>query len=126
MTLKDRFKVYQSSEAEEKDKLWYNRAFGHLRNIMKIDITFVPRPDLVPLNKFTFFVTVNYTMFPEMEEEFKIEDYPVSETYPMEVDLAEEGIAEYFLELERPYGSYTTSLWYKEIDGPADQELKPV
>ena len=93
---------------------------------MKIDITFVPRPDLVPLNKFEFFVKVEYNMFPEMEEEFKIEDYPTSELYPMEVDLAEEGIAEYFLELERPYGHYTTQLFFKEIDGPADQELKPV
>ena len=93
---------------------------------MKIDITFVPRPDLVPPNRYEFFVQVNYTMFPEMEEEFKVEDYPTSEMYNMEVDIAEEGIAEYFLEIERPYGSYTTALYYREIDGPPDQELKPV
>ena len=65
-------------------------------------------------------------MFPEMEEEFRVEDYPTCEMYALEVDLADEGIAEYFLELERPYGNYETQLFYREIDGPQDQELKPV
>ncbi len=56
-------------------------------------------------------------MFPEMaEDEFKDVNFPPSELIPMEVDeLANHH--EYFLELERPYGSYTTQLLFKVKDG---------
>jgi len=69
VTLKDRFK-----EQDKAEKLWYDRAFGPLRNIMKVELSFTPPPHDVPGGKFKFFAKVNYQMFPEMLEEFKQED----------------------------------------------------
>ena len=102
VTLKDRFK-----EQTEDEKLWYNRAFGPLRNIMTIKIRFRPPVDKVAPKKFNFFAKINYTMFPEMGEEFSERDFPVSELYKLEVDHDDPDLPEYFIELERPYGTYT-------------------
>jgi len=68
--LKDRFK-----EQDEKEKLWYDRAFGSLRNMMKIELSFTPPPEEIPPGKFKFLVKLNYEMFPEMIEEFGTDKY---------------------------------------------------
>ena len=61
--LKDRFKKEEEAEAT-----WYARAFGNLRNLMHIDLTFNPPTDLVPINKFAIFAQLHYSMFPEFVE----------------------------------------------------------
>ena len=66
MTLKDRFKTQTDTE-----KIWYDRAFGPLRNIMKVALSFTPTPDIVQPGKFQLFAKLNYSMFPEMKEEFE-------------------------------------------------------
>ena len=112
MTLKDRFKPQ-----EEREKEWYDRAFGHMRNIMKIELSFTPPSDQVQPGKFLFFAKLEYTMFPEMHEEgFKDEDYPPSSLHPMQQENIYDTHAEYFLELEMPYGKYKIQIFYKEVD----------
>jgi len=78
VTLKDRFK-----EQDEDEKLWYNRAFGPLRNMMKITLIFRPGDKVTP-GRFHFFAKINYAMFPEMSEEFHEGDFPASELYQLE------------------------------------------
>ena len=63
--LKDRFK-----KQEEREELWYRQAFGDLRNMMSIHLSFTPSPDQIQPKKFMFFAQVHYTIFPEMIEEF--------------------------------------------------------
>ena len=56
-------------------------------------------------------------MFPEMQEEgFKDEDSPPQSLLPMEMEKIDDNHAEYFLELELPYGKYKISIHFKEID----------
>ena len=102
VTLKDRFK-----EQDEDEKLWYDRAFGPLRNVMKIKILFRPPTDKVKPGQWLFFAKVNYSMFPEMKGEFNEDDYPTSDLHQLEVDSEDPDSPLYFLELDRPYGTYT-------------------
>mmetsp|Transcript_17139 Transcript_17139/g.23103 ORF Transcript_17139/g.23103 Transcript_17139/m.23103 type:complete len:81 (+) Transcript_17139:180-422(+) len=53
VNLKDRFK-----EQDEKEKLWYERAFGTLRNMMKIELSFTPPGDQVPPGKYLFLAQI--------------------------------------------------------------------
>ena len=55
MTLKDRFK-----QQEDREKNWYDRAFGHLRNIMKLELSFTPPGDQVTPGKYMFFAKLDY------------------------------------------------------------------
>ena len=122
MTLKDPFK----KGFNEDEQIWYDRAFGSQRNIMKIELSFTPPDDVVPPGKFLFLVKLDYQMFPEMaEDEFRDSNYPPSELIPMEVDqLASH--SEYFLELERPYGNYTIQVYYQQKEGElASNEAPP-
>lgn len=45
--MKDRLRRRQDEKEEDKEKkkLWYERAFGSLRNIMKIELSFTPPSD---------------------------------------------------------------------------------
>lgn len=111
VTLKDRFKPQ-----DEKEKLWYDQAFGPLRNLMKIELSFTPPADQVAVGKYAFFATITYTMFPELHEEFDVDKYPQSKKYLMEVEhISSEHPPEYLLELELPYGSYDAKLSYVEL-----------
>ena len=130
VTLKDRFK-----KQSEDEKLWYDQAFGPLRNFMKIELSFTPPPDQVSAGKFLFFAKIDYTIFPEMVDDFQ-EDldkglYPASDLYLMETDILENDVTEYALELDRPYGEYTVQIFYRPIDGQqadgnGEPELKPL
>jgi len=111
--LKDRFKETADKDKQEKEKLWYDRAFGALRNMMKIELSFTPPGDQVPAGKFIFLVKIKYTMYPEMVEEFGDDKYPATAMHVMEVD-SDETNPEYFLELDRPYGSYELEIFFKE------------
>ena len=111
VTLKDRFK-----EQDEDEKLWYDRAFGPLRNIMKIKLLFRPPVEKVKPNMWHFFAKVNYTMFPEMGEEFDVNHYPTSDLYLLEVDNEDPELPEYYLELDRPYGTYSVQIFFREIE----------
>lgn len=55
VTLKDRFK-----DQDDKEKLWYDRAFGSLRNMMKIELSFTPSIEDVHIGKFVFLVKIEY------------------------------------------------------------------
>ena len=112
--LKDRLKKRQDEKEEDKEKkkLWYDRAFGSLRNMMKIELSFTP-PDIPP-GRFAFIAYVNYQMFPELEEEFNQEDYK-SGFHTLEVDV-EENVVEYFLELEVPYGKAEFKIFVKDLE----------
>ena len=112
--MKDRFKPQSENE-----KTWYDRAFGPLRNIMKVELSFTPTPEIVTPGKFQLFAKLNYTMFPEMREEFKEEDYALNELIPLEVEQLEGDLVEYYLDLELPYGLYDPKLFIREIDGQA-------
>jgi len=48
---------------------------------MTIKIRFRPPVDKVAPKKFHFFAKINYTMFPEMAEEFNERDYPPSDIF---------------------------------------------
>ena len=110
--LKDRFK-----EQDESEKLWYARAFGHLRNIMNISLSFTPPVSDVQPNKLTFLVKLQYEMFPEMVEEFGTEAYPRDSWHVMTVDPDSEGPdPEYILELDFPYGTYKYQVYYRDIE----------
>lgn len=108
MLLKDRLKKRQDEKEEEKEKkkLWYDRAFGSLRNIMKIQLSFTPPPEQVIPGKFLFLAKIHYEMFPEMTEEFDQARYPENQSHIMQVDHTDENTPEYFLDLEVPYGNY--------------------
>ena len=114
VTLKDRFKPQ-----EEKEKLWYDRAFGPLRNIMRVELSFTPPPADVPPNKFQFFAQVGYNMFPEMREEFNEDDYQMVQYVPMEFEHGDHDLVEYFLETELPYGHVEPKIFFRPIDGQA-------
>lgn len=49
-------------------KLWYSRAFGPLRNIMNITMSFTKQSTIQTECK--YFVELTYEMFPEIQEEF--------------------------------------------------------
>ena len=117
VTLKDRFKPQTDD-----DKLWYERAFGSLRNIMKFDLTFTPPSDQVTPGKFKFFAQVHYNIFPEMMDEFGESAYSPNEMIPLEVEKIDDTHHEYFLELERPYGECSANIWYVDIEQQEQSE----
>lgn len=120
VTLKDRFKPQ-----DEESKEWYDRAFGSKRNIMKIELSFVPPPSDVPPGTLKFYTKLNYTMFPEMKEgEFAGEEEKYSkipekelvnapieakcfrnEFIELETYTDDNGVVDYHLEVDLPYGS---------------------
>lgn len=56
-------------------------------------------------------------MYPEMVDEFGKDAFPATSMHIMTVDPeSDENRPEYILELEYPYGSYTHSVLFKEID----------
>ena len=122
MTLKDR-----SVDADEDEQLWYDRAFGPLRNIMKCKLHFNPPSSKIPdKSKYLFCVEFKYTMFPELADEFNANDYP-SLMIPLTEEEDENGNPEYLAEFDRPYGTYTAMIKYKTKeakDETDDNELK--
>lgn len=123
VTLKDRFK-----EQDEDEKLWYDRAFGHLRNIMRIKLIFRPPTSQIEPGVFNFFAQITYEMFPEMADEFDPEAFQTSELIQMEEDLDDPDLPEYFIELERPYGAYSVKMLYREVEPQPNgdpHEFKP-
>ena len=70
--LKDR-----SRKQTEEEKDWYEKAFGSKQNIMTSIIAFHPQVrDNLKKGRADIWAVVKYSMFPEMEGEFKKEDYP--------------------------------------------------
>lgn len=86
---------------------------------MKVELSFTPPPHDVAPNKFKFFAKVNYQMFPEMLEEFKQEDPQIMKYSNQFIEMNEDegdegnGIVEYFLEVELPYGSIEPQLYFR-------------
>lgn len=58
--LKDRFKPLEPEELEAEAKLWYDRAFGPQRNMMKISLSFTPPPADVTPGTVEFYAKINY------------------------------------------------------------------
>ena len=72
VTLKDR----QIDQTED-EELWYDRAFGPLRNIMRVKLQFNPIAGVIgSQTKWIFEVKFEYTIFPELVDEFGTEEYP--------------------------------------------------
>ncbi len=71
VTLKDRFKIYTIEHEKEQEELWYQRAFGKMRNMMSVELSFTPPAENFPPGKFMFFAKLNYKIFEELKEEFK-------------------------------------------------------
>ena len=80
MLLKDR-----SLQQDEEMKLWYDRAFGPQRNIMRISCIFRPG-DTIKMDPVVF-VELHYDMFEEMQDEFDKEEYPKVELLEMEFEF---------------------------------------
>ena len=112
VTLKDRFKPQ-----EEESQLWYSRAFGPQRNMMKVKLSFTPPPGTVDYNAVAFYAKVNYTMFSEMQEgEFKDELAKYEYNDFIKLDKSDGGeIVSYGLVLEMPYGLCSPKIYSKEI-----------
>lgn len=131
VTLKDRFKP-QDEEAKE----WYDRAFGAKRNIMKIELSFVPPPADVTPGSVKFSAKLNYAMFPEMQEgefageEAKYNAIPNAELanageealcfrnefIELESYTDDNGVVDYHLEVDVPYGSYSPQIYLQELN----------
>lgn len=110
-------------ERQKDMKLWYNRAFGVLRNIMKLSIKYNP-PFKVPL-QFEYYVRLQYKIFPEMMEEFndpELYNYPQSEILQLEQDPDTFDIVSFKMELDRPWGSFKINLLYKKKDAQEGEE----
>ena len=123
MTLKDR-----QIEQTEDEELWYDRAFGPLRNIMRVKFHFNPPPDAIGTgSKYEFQVKFKYTMFSELVEEFGTELYPAEQMVVLDEELDENDNLEWIIEKDIPYGEYTTKLLYKKLgtaEGEEGHELK--
>lgn len=125
VTLKDR-----SREQDEDEQLWYDRAFGTLRNMMRVKLHFNPPKEVIgdKQSKYEFHVRFKYTMFPELADEFNADDYP-SIVMPLAEELDENENLEYLAEFDRPYGTYTVELRYKvkdTVEGDENFELQPL
>ena len=59
------------------EKHWYERAFGNKRNLMNYRVSFEPPSGKMKKN-IDYFADIKYTMFKEMEDEFKPSDYAAS------------------------------------------------
>ena len=110
--MKDRFKPQ-----DEDEKLWYDRAFGQLRNIMKIKVLFRP-PETKIQNpqQYEYWIKLTYRMFPEMSEEFNPQQYPSDSTLQLQQDLDNFETLEYTLDLDRPWGTYKVDLMFRKKD----------
>ena len=60
-------------------------------------------------------------MFPELSDEFNEKDYP-SLVIPLSEELDENENVEYVAEFDRPYGSYTAELKFKEKEKSDGEE----
>jgi hypothetical protein len=118
VTLKDRF-----VEPTEEQQLWYDRAFGKLKNKMKIKVIFRPTKIKDPL-QFEYYIQLTYKMFEEMHMEFdpNAEEFKSPSLHQLEQDEELEDIIEFQTELERPFGHYETALLYKKKDAKEDEE----
>jgi hypothetical protein len=112
--LKDRSAPPVNRELEDDMKLWYNRAFGPLRNIMTMRFRFSPGSSVKMQAR--YFVELSYEPFPEMEEEFpagtkfaKIEIFEMFE----QADEDDPNRKTWQLVLDRPYGDYKAICKYK-------------
>lgn len=111
MTLKDR-----QVEQDEEEKLWYDRAFGELRNIMRIKFLFNPPAGAISTDnksKYVFRVRLTYNIFPELADEFSSERYPQESYIELEDDLDENDNQEWSFEDDWPYGDYKCELEFK-------------
>lgn len=108
---------------------------------MKIKLLFRPPVDKVKPGLWNFLAKIDYTPFPEMMNEYKAGKYDQedgkdkggekdnSHMYTLEVDNDDPDLPEYFLELDRPYGTYTVQVFYHEIVDPLSEnkpEIKPL
>jgi len=57
-----------------------------------------------------------------MAEEFGNDKFPANDMHIMETDRIDENHAEYFLDIEVPYGSYNVAIFSKEIDKEGEQK----
>ena len=131
--LKDPHAPIDSDEARERRKqmkLWYDRAFGVLRNIMKIK--FVYRSPLPKPLQYEYFINISHKMFPEMVEEFsdqELHNYPSNDVLQLELNTEKSNIAEYLGEVDRPWGNFTPKLLFRSKDakeGEDGYDLKPI
>lgn len=131
VTLKDR-----NREQDEDEKLWYDRAYGPLQNIMQFKFIFRPSEAVTKMRpgQYAFVVKFEYEMFPELYEEFDIQKenyHKQTEELPLEEFVDENEFLEYSCELDKPYCNYTTKLLFKDLTKEDDEwkeiidELKP-
>ena len=95
---------------------------------MRVKFHFNPPAGVIgSQSKWIFQVKFEYTMFPELVEEFGTEEYPPECLLVLEEDEDENGNPEWILEKDMPYGAYKVQLLYKKADaaeGEDNFELK--
>lgn len=112
----------------EDEELWYDRAFGPLRNIMRIKFHFNPLPGKIE-PKFKFVVKLTYNMYPEFVEEFGSDQYPAESLIELEEDYDENDNIEFLNQVDVPYGDFKTEILFKQKsaeEGEEGFELKPL
>ena len=107
-------------------RIWYEQAFGSLRNVM--NLSFKVRPSSKVTTQARYFVEIsNYEMFPEMIDEFSPSDYKKNELLEMieyiDEDDNETQLKEWTVEIERPYGSYAWKIKYMAVTNDPNEEL---
>ena len=116
--LKDR-----SKKQTDNERLWYERAFGDKKNLMKVRFQFAPQKNLSEAEYFTQFA---FNMFKEMEDEFNRAEWPANQTLRLEQEFEYDEEDEdsekrvykniWSTELILPYGAIDAKLKFRPVD----------
>lgn len=103
----------KSHDRQTEDELeWYERAFGAKRNIMSVFAKFAP-PENPSYNKCDWFAQIKFTMFEELAEEFRGRKHTETFLMPLERDISELDLPEWYSEMEMPYGHVDVKLMFR-------------
>jgi len=107
------------------EKRWYDQAFGKEMHIMKIEIEFDPKTELLQKasNDINVYIEVNYQMFPEHAEEFSDRHYEEEFEVQMKRDILTGDVNTFVYNLELPYGDIDFKYFYTMKD---DEEKKEI
>ncbi|OMJ83978.1 hypothetical protein SteCoe_14962 [Stentor coeruleus] len=99
VTLKDPSQPQPKQHAK-----WYRKAYGDLRNIMKLVLQYSPRVDFSSnnRNKASVIVKFIYTMYKELKNEFDEEKFPQNQT--IELKQRDETRKEFIAKIILPFG----------------------
>jgi hypothetical protein len=118
-----------SQPQPKKHQKWYKRAFGEDRNIMKFEIRYFPKTidfaSVIRTNSVVYAV-FNFTMFPELEEDFKYSNYQSS--YKIELKPKDKARREFSAKIFLPFGENTKIRLcdvtpQKDVENPDPKDL---